>query len=99
MSSLGPNAQKRYYPANSNASSTTNLLPPPGPRGPSPQGVQPALARGPQLKNMASNSSLVRHLAAITLITYSDRASPTERVPLQYRSGCKQDFVYRSLHL
>lgn len=56
MASLGPNAQKRYYQANS--PSTTHLLSPVP--SPSPQGVQAALAQSPRsVRSTTSDLSLV----------------------------------------
>ncbi len=47
--SLGPNAQRRYYPPNSNASSTTSLLPPSQdmPRRQSPKSPNPPMVQIP----------------------------------------------------
>lgn len=72
--SLGPNAQRRYYPVASNASSTASLLPPSYqdmPRRQSPTNLAPPQGSGfhpssarpknapPTLRSSASNSSLV----------------------------------------
>lgn len=80
-SGLGPNPRMQYNQPNS--PSTTNLLTPSG--GP---GVQAALSRGPKLRSMASDMSLVsEHPWFHTGLVILRLVSTSERVQILRKDG------------
>ena len=82
MASLGPNAQKRYYQAQS--PSTTHLLSPT----PSPQGVQAALAQTPvSVRSITSDASLVRLYSPTAPPTASNKITSPTQNDSRYVSG------------